>query len=110
MSLATLLNDSVTVQRKSPTRDTSGGQVEAFAAVAALSNLQAAVQPYRGEARRSIGQRQVFVTHHVYLLTDGVLRGDKLVNDATGDSYLVLGFFDEGGKGRLWRAECSLET
>lgn len=106
-----LLNASISVWRKSPTKDASGGQVPGFAPVAELQGLPCSIQPKRGQAQVTLGQRQVFLTHHIYLDQDyGLVRGDKVVNDATGVSYIFFAILDMAGQGEAFRYDVIQET
>lgn len=105
------MNTAVTVERKVPTRDVSGGPVENFEPVVGLTDLPACVQPRRGRAFPANAQRQVAVTHVVYMLdASAVLRGDRLYQPSTGKRFLTHGPEDMGGQGRCWRVECTEVT
>lgn len=111
MSFESLLNAAVDVYQKNPTKDHSGGQVPGFTAVATLQGLPACIQPKRGTAQITLGQRQVFLTHAIYLESDyGIQRGWKLQNSATGVTYVVHAIIDMGGQARCWRFDCVQET
>lgn len=109
--LAGLLDKAIDVYQKLPTKDTSGGQVPGFALVPSLTSLPASIQPKRGKAQIALGQRQVFLTHSVYMESDyGIKRGWKLVDPDTNQSFIVHGIEDMGGQGEAFRFECLLET
>lgn len=111
MSLASLMNTSVAVQRKTATRDSSGGQVENFATVDGLDSLPALIQPTDGKAQRTLGQRQVFLSHHIYLASRyDVRRGDRLYEAANDRYFLVHGFENMAGQSRGWRVDCVEQT
>lgn len=111
MSLENLLNANIDVYSKNPSKDTSGGQLPQFSPVSGLCGLPACIQPKTGNAPISLGQRQVFLTHSIYTTSNyGVERGWKLVNPATGHSYIVHAIVDMGGQDRAFRFDCTLET
>lgn len=111
MSFDSLLNTLVTVERKSPSRDASGGQVENFTAVPALEEIPALVQPRHGIARAGLGQRLVNVTHAIYVLDASlIVRGDRIHQPSTGKRFVVHGVEDMAGQGRCWRIECQEVT
>ena len=108
MSLESLLTHSVSFQRKSPTRDASGGAVEGYTAVTGSADIPCLVQASSGTATRTLGQRQVVITHAVYFAADpGWVRGDRIYW-AEGPMYFTVhGVEDMGGQARAWRAECT---
>lgn len=108
-----LLNTVISVQRRSSAKDSSGGQAAggAYVSVPEMTNLPALVQPTRGKAMRATGQRQVFLTHQIYLDEYApIARGDRIHHPATSRYFTVHGFEDMGGVGRVWRIECTEET
>lgn len=108
-----LMNTTVTVQRRGSTKDSSGGQAAggSFSPVAGMVGIPALVQPTHGKAMRATGQRQVFLSHHIYLSEQyAVQRGDRILHPDTGRYFIVHGFEDMGGQGRVWRVECVEET
>ncbi len=106
-----LLHDLVSVERKSPTKDAAGGAVEGFSPVSGLESLPCSIQPLEGAAKRTLGQRQVFVTHAVYFDQDyGLVRGDRLLNLTTGKYLLVHGVVDQAGQHLVWEVQCREET
>lgn len=113
MSLDALLTDAVAVQRRSSTKDGSGGQAAggSYVTVPELSSLPCLIQPLTGKAMRSAGERQVILTHHVYLDAPyDVRRGDRLYEAAKSRYFTVHGFEDMGGQRRVWRVECVEKT
>lgn len=111
MSLASLMNTTINIQRKNPARDSSGGQIEQFADVPTLIGIPAQIQDKRGKAMRVLGQREVYLTHFVYLSQPyDIRRGDRVLQPSTGKVFLVHGFEDMAGQGRAWRIECSEQT
>lgn len=113
MGLDTFFISSVSIYTKAPTKDASGGQVSNFtpSSNAAFLNLPCSIQPHHGSTRVTLGQRQVFLSHNIYLPSNpGILRGMKAVNDVTGESYLIHGVVDMGGQGSAFRLEVTLET
>lgn len=110
---ADLMNTTISVQRRSSTKDGSGGQASggAYVAVAAMTDIPALIQPTTGKAMRQAAQRQVFVSHHIYLSESyPVTRGDRIYHASTSRYFTVHGFEDMGGQGRVWRIECVQET
>jgi hypothetical protein len=111
VSFQSLLNTVVTVKRKSPSKDRSGGQVENFQPVPGLEDLPANIQPHHGRPVMAQAQRQVVITHMVYL-QDGseIRRGDLLFEAATGRSFLTHGAEDMAGRHEAWRVGCTEVT
>ena len=111
MSLDSLLNALVDVYNKTPTQDSSGGQIPGFAPVVGLTGLPACIQPRRGSAPIALGQRQVFLSDAIYMSSNyGIQRGWKLVNSLTGQSYVVHAIVDMGGQGLAYRFDVIEET
>lgn len=106
MSLLSLCNTEVDVQRKSPSHDASGGQSEGYAAVAGLTGLPANIQPRGGRVVRTLGQRHVLYTHAIYLASDYDIRnGDRVYEPSTGRYFLVIDAADMAGRGQAWRLD-----
>ncbi len=105
MSLSSLLNKSVTVQRPSITQDASAGSVRSFQDLADASEVPAAIQPISYRERMQFGGRQLFITHVVYFDQDyGVKRGD-IVKDLTTEpvkTYIVLSYQNQAGQDFLY--------
>jgi head-tail adaptor len=111
VTLAHLYRHTATFQRKAATRDSSGGAVENYAAVEALADVPCLIQTHHGKAARQLGERQVIVSHVLYLdSVDGVRRGDRVYQAATGLYFHVVGFGDMAGQGVVARVELALVT
>ncbi len=109
--LEDLMNTTVTIERKSSTKDTSGSPVATWQAVADLDNIPALIQPKHGHAMKLFGQRQVFLTHYIYLAQKyDIRRGDRVSHRETGHYFTVHGFEDMAGQTSAWRIECVQET
>jgi hypothetical protein len=103
--------DLVDVLRPRFGHDQAGGSKQDFEPVVNLCNLAASIQPIHGNAVRMLGQRQVILTHHIYLFSlPSINRGDLLYCQATQKSYLVHGVEDMGGRGQVWQVEAKLIT
>ena len=101
----------IDVYQKAPTKDTSGGQVPGFQLVTNLTNLPASIQPTTGQPVQTLGQRQVFLSHWIFMNSNyGIQRGWKLQNTVTGESYVVHAIVDMGGQGEAYRFDCVQET
>lgn len=101
MLFESLLNTKVNVRRKpaTPGKDRSGGQQDAFADVTGLTDVPATIQPRSATAPPVQGQRQVVITHAVYLKSvAGVQRGDVIYEPSTQRSFLVQFFGDMAGR------------
>ena len=112
--LGDLLRHTIVFQRKAPSRDASGGAVENYVDIPGLGSIPALIQPNRGQAQRNLGQRQVIISHDVYIDDSSAVaaarRGDRIYHAETGRYFLPRGVEDMGGQGQAWRIECSLET
>jgi head-tail adaptor len=105
---AHLLTDTISVYRPGPTKDESGGRVSNFTLV--HQDIPASVQEWDGEAIRTLGQRQVFMTHAVYLADSyQILRGDK-IRTSDGRTLIVHGIANMGGRNMCWEIQCREET
>ena len=92
MSMSALLDQSLTLQRQTITRDGSGGSIRTFATI--LANVACAVAPASAAIVSDYARRDMIVTYHVYTTSDldtlvagGAMLGD-LVTDGT-RNYLV---------------------
>lgn len=109
------LRHTIRIERKSATRDASGGAVEGWAAVPGASSLPCLVQVFTTNAHRGaprmLGQRQVLISHVAYFTEEPpVQRGDR-IRWLEEDVLLIhQGLEDMGGQGRWWRLQLSLET
>ena len=110
MSLASLLNTLVTLQRPAITKDTSGGSVRSFQDVSGVVEVIAAVQPASHREKQTFAARQLFISHVVYFDADrDVRRGDRIFHPATAGSesgkyYVVLSYHNQAGRGRVFAA------
>lgn len=107
MSIQSLFNTTIVVRRKNVTKDVAGGQVTNYTPVVGLTDIPALIQPRHGTASRQLAQRQVIVTHVIYL-EDGsaVRRGDVIYEAKTSRYFICHGVEDMAGQGRVWRIEC----
>lgn len=88
--VATSLLDHCTVQRRTLTPDTSGGKTEAWGAVATAvaCRFGSVVDPDPTMAQEAIhGPR---TTTLLVALGQDIRRGDRVVNEATGSTWLVF--------------------
>lgn len=102
MSLNSMLRSTVTLQRKTTTKDASGGPVDTFANVAGAIAVPCDVQPASANTRQRFARMQQEVDFSIYLSQDiGATSTDRLVDDA-GNLYLVVeGGYTAGGRGYL---------
>jgi head-tail adaptor len=92
MSLSSLLDQKLTLQRQSLTRDASGGLVRSFTQLSA--DIPATVAPASAKVVTDYARRDMIVDHHIYTTTDldaavagGVRLGDRLTDGVS--FYLV---------------------
>lgn len=92
MSISALLDQTLTMQRQTITRDGSGAAVRTFATI--LANVACAVSPAGASVVSDYARRDVVVTYHVFtsadldtLVTGGARIGDRLTDGAR--VYLV---------------------
>lgn len=108
MAFEDLLNTTVVIERKNPTRDVSGGQVENFTSTLVMPAL---IQPRKGSVEHTQGQRHVVVSHVIYIQDgSGIHRGDQVFHPESGRRYVVHGVEDMAGQHRCWRIECRETT
>lgn len=102
MSLSSLLNRTITIQRRVITKDSHGGQSRTWDPISGAEGIKAAIQPASSSVKSRYAQRLINITHNIYLDRDtGVANGDRVV-DSDGTIYVVRGFGDSGGRGRLY--------
>jgi len=105
--MQSLLNTTITIRRKNITKDPAGGQVTNYAPVVGLIDVPALIQPRHGTASRQLAQRQVIVTHVIYLMdASAVRRGDVVYEAKTSRYFICHGVEDMAGQSRIWRIEC----
>lgn len=68
MSLSSLLDQSLTIERQTTTSDASGGATRSFSAI--LSKVACAVSPARASVVADYARRDMLVNYHVYTTTD----------------------------------------
>jgi len=104
MSLASLTSGySATLQKPTVSQDTSGGPVrEPFVDV--LTGIACDLQPAGSTTVLAYAQRQIRVTHQVYLTRDVAAKtGWRFL--FAGKKYVVKGYQNEAGRSRLWVAD-----
>jgi len=107
MALNALLTTTITIERKTPTKDTSGGQVDVFAPVATLTNIPCTIQSRSGVAVVDQNQRQVIMSHAIYLKdTTGILRGDIVYHAASNTRFLIYNVGDMADRKVIGRIMC----
>lgn len=112
MSIATLMTDTITVQRKTVGKDSSGGPTEAsWPALSGQSDVPADVQPASSDIRMQFLQRQGVVTHTVFTIRDtGARESDRVI---FGTKVLVVrGPSRDASAGRnvVWAIDCEEQT
>ena len=107
MSLDGLLTTSVTLERKTTSRDTSLGAVDTWSAV---GTFRATIQPVSARERYLLQQRNVWMTHKVYFSQDIAATPRDRIRTATGLLYNILAYYDQAGRGRVFMAECKEMT
>ena len=92
MSLSSLLDQKLALQRQSITRDASGGLVRSFTQL--LANLPCTVSPASARVVTDYARRDMIVDHHIFTTTDldaviagGVRLGDRFTDGVV--FYLV---------------------
>ncbi|HEX4794946.1 MAG TPA: hypothetical protein VH370_14190 [Humisphaera sp.] len=92
MSLNSLLDQSLSLQRPAFTTDASGGSSRSFSTL--LANIPCAVSPARAAIVADYARRDMIVDHHVYttadldkLISGGVRLGDRLTDGSV--FYLI---------------------
>lgn len=88
MSISSLLDRKLVLQRATISRDASGGITRTYAAL--LSNIPASVAPATAQISADYARRDMIVNHHLYTTIDldsavpnGVRLGDRLVDGST---------------------------
>lgn len=99
MSLQSLSNLTATIERKSTTASSYGGQTVSYAT--AYSDVLGTLQPIRGELRERFARMGVEVSHVFYTATAVTTQaGDRLV--ISGVNYPIDHSEDMGGRGRAY--------
>jgi hypothetical protein len=106
MSIETLLSKpaaTLTLERAGESAATAqGDRTQAWSTL--FSGIPCWPQPANAGIRAAFGQRQIAVTHQIYVQTDlGCLEGDRITIGST--IYLVKGFINCSGLNVLWRIE-----
>lgn len=108
MSLESLLNTTVTLQRKSTSVDASLGAADSYTNVA--SNVAATIQPVSGKERWVLAQRGVYYTHKIYFAQDiGATPRDRILT-SDGRTFIISKYFDQAGRGRVFMVEAIEQT
>lgn len=91
MSLTSMLRSTCTLERKSTSKDASGGMVNTFAAVSGYSGISCDVQTASGTTQQRYMQEKTIVTHTIYFDQDVPAKaGDRFTND-DGETFLFKG-------------------
>jgi hypothetical protein len=92
MSISSLLDRKLSIQRPTITRDASGGAARTFATI--LANVPCAIAPATAKIASDYARRDMVVDHHVYTTTNldtampaGLQLGDRFADGAA--YYLV---------------------
>lgn len=92
MSISSLLDRKLILQRATISRDSSGGIVRTYAAI--LSNIPASITPAAAQISADYARRDMIVNHHLYTtldldsaVTNGVRLGDRF---ADGTVYYLV--------------------
>lgn len=106
MSVSGMMTASVTVQRKTVVQDASGGPSEQWADRSDAVDIPADIQPASSQIRIQYQQRNLNVSHSIYLDADASVRlRDRLVQGSR--VFIVLGYLDaSAGRGQCWRIDC----
>lgn len=110
MSLVSLCTThTITVERSPSSRDSSGApKYQEWAAISGLSDLFASVQPMSSSERMLFAQRNLVLTHKVYLpgnYTTLIKKQDRVKDVNSGKIYTISGIFDVAGRGELTMLE-----
>ena len=108
MSLASLTaTHRVTAKRPKNDRDLSGGVVKTWQTLHPFVSIPVTIQPLSAREQYLFAQRQVIVTHRVYTAVDvrDLRRDDRLEDQTTGRTYVMVNAFDEAGSGRVFSTE-----
>lgn len=107
MSLESLMTTTVSLQVQQTGQDTSGAPTRgAYTTDIFRRNVPATIQPASSQVRLDYSQRNLRVTSQIYLLRNIEARPQhRLLDDKTGRKYIVHGYGDEAGRGRLWVAD-----
>lgn len=101
--LNNLLWHKVNVLRPTPTKDSSGGEVDTYATV--YSNQPCQVQPVTASWQIQYAARKIDISHSAYLSGNVVVRnGDKIVFGTR--QFLVKGFRNLVELGRVLVVDC----
>ncbi len=112
MSLASLLNRTVSLERPNNVQDEVSGVLrQSWATI--VSDAPAAIQPLSAVARHQFAQRQIYVTHRIYFAADvEPQRTDRIrvTSPATDQLFIIHGFFNQAGRDFLWSIDAQEQT
>ena len=87
---------TITLQRQTTTKDTSGGPVQTWANVSGAVNVPADVQPAGGSIKKRFAQLGLVVSYTVYLSRDVGARASDRIVFGTRQFSIVEGGYESG--------------
>ena len=102
---------AITLNRGNRSKGSHGGVIQDPSLVQGKTNIPCNIQPLSAKDRHALAQRQLYVSHRVYLTSDiGALRDDQIIvtlapptsSTLVGATFLVQGRFDQAGQGRVY--------
>jgi hypothetical protein len=99
MAFADLLQHTATVYRQVNSIDASGGSVRTWIARTS-GTVPCLIRGMSGQEQAVYAQRNIFVTHIIYLLANAAQTGDKVI-DANGNTYMLDSIQIQQGVGNI---------
>ncbi len=103
MSLQALFNRTVSFERPTTVKDSSGGPTrQAWSPVSGLQDVPAAVQPLSQKEKLLWMQRNILNTHRIYLASDTAPHRDDRIRVDTGEILIITGVQNQAGRDRVY--------
>lgn len=97
MSLISMLRSTITLQRHTTTKSAAGQPIKTWTADGSYTDVACDVQPASSSVMLRYMQRQLTVTHSVFLATDIAAKPDDRL--AFGSRYFLIRGYRAGGSG-----------
>lgn len=107
MSLESLLNTTITLQRKSTAVDASLGTGDTWTTVVSVS---ASIQPISAKEKYSLAQRGVWMTHRIYLATDIEATPRDRILTSDNKTFNILAYYNQAGRNRVYMIDAKEQT
>lgn len=109
MSLLSMCNDTITLQRQTRNKDAAGGWVSTWADVSGMTDIPADIQPAESRTVVAYSQQQMMVSHTIFLSQDITAKATDRITSG-GRYFKVHGYTPPGSRDE-WpaKADCQEE-